>query len=76
MIHRRWRGSDLTLPPTNPDPEGDGTLPVINPDGTMDYETALNWVNALNKFNGGKGWLDHNPWQLPDTIPTDTQCSS
>jgi len=43
------------LSPTNPD----GSTPVINPDGTMDYETALNWVRALNRFNGGKGFLDH-----------------
>lgn len=65
------------LSPANPDPDGDGvTLPVINPDGTMNYETALNWVNALNQFNGGKGWLNHNNWQLPTTTPVDTNCSS
>jgi hypothetical protein len=37
----------------------------------MDYETALNWVDALNKYNGGKGWLNHNHWQLPTTQLTD-----
>jgi hypothetical protein len=65
------------LAPVNPDPDGDGpTLPVINPDGTMDFETALNWVNALNAFNKGKGWLNHKNWQLPTTIAADTTCSS
>jgi hypothetical protein len=65
------------LAPTSPDPENDGvTLPVSNPDGTMNFETALNWVNALNSFNGGRGWLDHNNWQLPTTIPEDHNCSS
>jgi hypothetical protein len=60
------------LSPTNPDPDSDGaTLPVIYPDGTMDYETALNWVDGLNKYNGGKGWLNHNNWQLPTTQLTD-----
>ncbi len=44
----------------------DGTAPVIDPDGTMDYETALNWVNALNLYNNGMGWLNHITWQLPD----------
>ena len=65
------------LSPRNPDPENDGvTLPHINPDGTMDYETALNWVNALNLYNSGQGWLGHRNWQLPTTIATDTNCSS
>jgi len=54
----------------------DGSTPVINPDGTMDYETALNWVQALNLYNGGKGWLNHNHWQLPATPQTDSTCSS
>jgi hypothetical protein len=54
----------------------DGSAPVINPDGTMDYETALNWVAALNSYNGGKGWLNHNNWQLPATPYTDPTCSS
>jgi hypothetical protein len=52
------------------------TTPVINPDGTMDYQTALNWVNALNEFNDGRGWLNHDDWQLPTTSPLDTSCSS
>ncbi len=67
-----------TNPPTPPDPSGGVivTTPVINPDGTMDYPTALNWVNALNAFNQGKGWLNHNDWQLPTTTPFDTSCSS
>jgi len=60
------------LSPTNPD----GSTPVINPDGTMDYDTALNWVRALNRFNGGKGFLDHTDWQLPATPQTDVTCSS
>ena len=54
----------------------DGSAPAINPDGTMDYETALNWVDALNGFNGGKGWLNHNNWQLPATAAADTTCTS
>jgi len=47
-----------------------------NPDGSMDYATAVNWVAALNGFNNGKGWLNHNNWQLPTTQATDTSCSS
>src|SRR5690349_7450392 len=34
----------VPLSPLNPD----GSTPLINPDGAMDYETALNWVGALN----------------------------
>jgi len=62
----------VTLASLNPD----GTTPVINPDGTMDYQTALNWVNALNRYDNGKGWLGHNNWQLPTTAQVDTSCSS
>jgi hypothetical protein len=62
----------LYLSPTNID----GSTPEINPDGTMNYATALNWVNALNRFNGGKGWLNQHNWQLPATAPTDPTCSS
>jgi len=48
----------------------------INSDGTMDYQTALQWVNLLNKYNGEKGYLDHNKWQLPVTPAYDSTCSS
>lgn len=38
----------------------DGSTPLINPDGTMDYQTALNWVDALNRYDSGRAWLNHN----------------
>ncbi len=53
----------------------DGSTPAINPDGTMNYQTALNWVAALNKYNNGKGWLGHSNWQLPTTPLVDTTCT-
>jgi hypothetical protein len=53
----------------------DHSLPAINPDGTMDYPTAVNWVHALNAYNNGKGWLNHNNWQLPSTPSSDPSCS-
>ena len=64
--------ASVKLAPTNPD----GSTPVINPDGTMEYETALNWVNALNSYNGGEGWLNHHNWQLPSNPAVDKTCSS
>lgn len=48
----------------------------INPDGTMDYATALNWVNALNAYDDGRGYLGHHNWQLPDSPKIDPTCSS
>jgi len=63
----------VPLSPINPDGV---TTPLINPDGTMDYQTALNWVDSLNSFNGGNGWLNHHDWQLPTTQNTDVTCSS
>jgi hypothetical protein len=62
----------ITLSPLNPD----GSTPVVNPDGTMDYFTAVNWVNSLNSYNDGRGWLNHNDWQLPTTPAIDPTCSS
>jgi hypothetical protein len=64
--------AEVTLSPVNLD----GSAPVINPDGTMDYWTAVNWVNALNSYNGGRGWLNRNNWQLPTNPAVDTTCSS
>jgi hypothetical protein len=51
-------------------------VPEINPDGTMDWATALNFVNALNSYDHGRGFLGHNDWQLPTNPAADTTCSS
>jgi hypothetical protein len=51
-------------------------VPGINPDGTMDYPTALSWVAALNNFDGGRGFLGHSNWQLPDSPLNDSTCSN
>ncbi len=48
----------------------------INADGSMDYATALEWVQALNNFNHGQGYLGHNNWQLPVTPQNDKTCSA
>ena len=48
----------------------------INPNGTMNWATALNFVDALNAYDGGRGYLGHNNWQLPDTPLDDDTCSS
>jgi hypothetical protein len=48
----------------------------VTPDGVMDYATALKWVDALNKFDNGRGFLGHNNWQLPDNPLDDPTCSS
>jgi uncharacterized protein (TIGR03437 family) len=47
----------------------------INPNGTMDYATALRWVVALNALNGGAGYLGHNNWQLPAAPMVDHTCA-
>jgi len=48
----------------------------INPNGTMNYQTALKWVNALNAYDRGKGYLGHNNWQLPVTPSVDPTCAA
>jgi len=47
----------------------------IGPNGTMDYQTALEWINALNAYDSGRGYLGHNNWQLPVTPSTDPTCA-
>jgi hypothetical protein len=47
----------------------------INPNGSMDYATALNWVAALNSFNNKVGYLGHKDWQLPATPLQDSSCA-
>jgi hypothetical protein len=51
-------------------------VPGINPDGTMDYATALLWVAALNGYNHNQGYLGHHNWQLPDFPSSDPNCTS
>ena len=48
----------------------------IEPNGMMDYPTALKWVAALNAYDGGAGWLGHNNWQLPGTPMLDATCGA
>jgi len=60
------------------DPEIQAKLGVtgINPDGTMFYATAVQFVNALNAYDHGHGYLGHNNWQLPVTPQNDGTCTS
>ncbi len=44
----------------------------INPNGTMSFQTARNWVAALNNAN----YLGHNNWQLPVTPLDDSTCAA
>jgi hypothetical protein len=43
----------------------------VNSDGSMDHETAVRWVSALNHG----AYLGRTDWDLPDTGPTDPTCS-
>jgi hypothetical protein len=50
-------------------------LAEINPDGAMDHETAVRWVQALNQADGGRGYLGQTSWDLSETGPPDPSCS-
>lgn len=50
-------------------------VPGINPNGTMDYPTALAWVQALNAHDNGAGYLGRTDWQLPTTPAQDASCA-
>jgi hypothetical protein len=47
----------------------------INKSGSMDYATALRWIDAMNKLDHGAGYLGHNNWQLPTTPSQDKTCA-
>jgi hypothetical protein len=47
----------------------------INQDGSMDHATAVQWVNAMNKAEGGRGYLGQTAWDLPETGAPDPSCS-
>jgi uncharacterized protein (TIGR03437 family) len=43
----------------------------VNPSGSMSYQAASVWVQAMNAAN----YLGHNDWQLPTTPVADSACS-
>jgi hypothetical protein len=50
----------------NTSPKDPNYIPInVNPDGSMNYATAVAWIGAMNSFNNGKGYLGHNNWRLP-----------
>jgi hypothetical protein len=51
----------------------------VDPNGAMDFKTALQWVEALNGMNGDAPYLGHTNWTLPTspTYPaTDPSCNA
>jgi hypothetical protein len=50
-------------------------LSEINRDGAMDHDTAVRWIEAMNQADGGRGYLGHTDWDLPETGPPDPGCS-
>src|SRR5471032_1938221 len=63
--------ANLAGTPANLAGTPDPTFGVANitPGGSMNYQTALNWVAALNHYQI-VGYLGHNNWQLPTTPHT------
>jgi hypothetical protein len=51
----------------NPNPTDQNYI-NINPDGSMNYATAVAWIKAMNDRN----YLGHNNWRLPMATKTDT----
>jgi hypothetical protein len=47
----------------------------INPDGSMEHSAAVEWIAAMNKADGGRGYLNQTTWQLPETGAPDPSCS-
>ncbi|MGB6429836.1 MAG: hypothetical protein WBF06_04575 [Candidatus Acidiferrales bacterium] len=47
----------------------------INPDGSMEHATALQWTAAMNSADQGRGYLGQTNWEMPETGPPDPTCS-
>src|ERR1039457_3314586 len=50
--------------------KGSGPQPCVNPSGSMGYQAAAAWVNAMNAAN----YLGHTNWQLPTNPLADSGC--
>ncbi len=50
-------------------------LSGVNPNGSMDYATALKFVAGLNGYSNGTGYFGHNNWQLPVAPMVDHSCA-
>lgn len=48
----------------------------ISPNGSMDFKTARQWVDAWNGLNGGVPYLGHDNWTLPTSPAIDASCSA
>lgn len=78
--------ANLAGTPANLAGTPDPTFGVANitQGGSMNYQTALNWVDALNLYHDpgyeSIGYLGHNDWSLPTTptypLALDLSCSS
>ena len=42
----------------------------INPNGSMNWDTANEWITAMNSY-GGTGYLGYNDWRLPSPLNPD-----
>src|SRR5579864_9505176 len=49
---------------------GPGNQTCVNASGSMRYDAAVAWVQAMNAAN----YLGHSNWQLPTTPTNDTGC--
>jgi hypothetical protein len=48
----------------------------IGENGEMNWFTANNFIDAMNTFDGGAGWLGINNWRLPETVIPDPGCET
>jgi len=71
--HVTWL-ADADLPAINtfglPRCDGSGTQPCVNASGSMNYQSAVAWVAAMNAAH----YLGHADWRLPTTPSTDPTC--
>jgi hypothetical protein len=72
VLHVIWLGN-ANLAGTAPGRFG---VAKITPNGSMSYQTAIQWVAVLNAMDGGVGYLGHNNWQLPATPTLDPTCGA
>jgi len=63
--------SDVNLASTNTFGIPEGTGGIFNPGGNMSWDTANNWIDAINAAN----YLGFNDWRMPLTASLDSTCN-
>jgi len=53
----------------------DDTANTVGSTGRMTWDNAMAWIDGMNAYDSGNGYLGFNNWRLPNTTQPDPGCS-